>query len=65
MSRKNDRALRFYVEVLDLERLNYGLWLEDDELSLTNLKKAQKRYEDYYQEEFNKHNLRLFAFLIQ
>jgi 2-polyprenyl-3-methyl-5-hydroxy-6-metoxy-1,4-benzoquinol methylase len=47
MSRRNDRALRFYHEVLELERLNYGMWNEGDELSLTNLKKAQLRYEDF------------------
>ncbi|MBU1700282.1 MAG: class I SAM-dependent methyltransferase [Candidatus Eisenbacteria bacterium] len=43
---KNDRALRFYSEVLGLERIHYGLWLPEDELSLENLKKAQIRYED-------------------
>ncbi|MBN1142009.1 MAG: methyltransferase domain-containing protein [Deltaproteobacteria bacterium] len=42
----NDRALRFYQEVLGLERLHYGLWRPEDELSLANLKAAQKRYED-------------------
>ena len=43
---KNDRALRFYTEVLGLRHLHYGLWEEDEELSLTNLRKAQQRYED-------------------
>ncbi|NLC72136.1 MAG: class I SAM-dependent methyltransferase [Desulfuromonadaceae bacterium] len=42
----NDRALRFYHDVLGLERLHYGLWQSEDELSLANLKEAQKRYED-------------------
>ncbi|NLV23981.1 MAG: class I SAM-dependent methyltransferase [Deltaproteobacteria bacterium] len=42
----NDRALRFYHHVLGLERLHYGLWQPEDELSLANLKEAQKRYED-------------------
>ncbi|MDX1699792.1 MAG: class I SAM-dependent methyltransferase [Melioribacteraceae bacterium] len=54
MSRKNDRALRFYHEVLDLERLNYGMWLEEDEPSLENLKRAQIRYEDYLIENIPK-----------
>ena len=43
----NDRALRIYNEVLGLDRLHYGMWLEEDELSYENLKKAQIRYEDY------------------
>lgn len=47
MSTYNDRALRFYHEVLGLERLHYGLWLPEDELSYENLKQAQKRYETY------------------
>jgi SAM-dependent methyltransferase len=42
----NDRALRFYNEVLGLERLHYGLWQLPDELTLDNLKAAQQRYED-------------------
>jgi SAM-dependent methyltransferase len=42
----NDRALRFYNEVLGLERLHYGLWRIEDELTLANLKAAQQRYED-------------------
>lgn len=42
----NDRALRFYNEVLGLERLHYGLWRLQDELTLDNLKAAQQRYED-------------------
>lgn len=42
----NNRALRFYQEVLGLDRLHYGLWRPEEELSLSNLKEAQKRYED-------------------
>ena len=44
---KNDRALRFYRDVLGLERLHYGMWLPDDELTMDALKAAQKRYEDF------------------
>ncbi len=47
MSREDDRALRFYNEVLGLDHLHYGIWKEDDELTLTNLKTAQLRYEDF------------------
>lgn len=47
MSRKDDRALRFYNEVLGLDHLHYGMWEESDELTLANLKKAQLRYEDF------------------
>lgn len=43
----NDRALRIYNEVLGLDRLHYGMWLPEDELSYENLKKAQIRYEDF------------------
>lgn len=43
----NDRALRIYNEVLGLDRLHYGMWLDDDELTYDNLKKAQIRYEDF------------------
>ncbi len=43
----NYRALRFYQEVLDLERLHYGMWLRDDALTFDNLKQAQKRYENF------------------
>lgn len=42
---KNDRALRFYRDVLGLERLHYGLWESDDALTMENLKQAQERYE--------------------
>ena len=44
---KNDRALRFYNEVLDMERLHYGIWLPEDELTVDKFKIAQQRYEDY------------------
>jgi SAM-dependent methyltransferase len=44
---KNDRSLRFYREVLGLERLHYGMWLPEDELTMESLKAAQKRYEDF------------------
>ncbi len=47
MSSRNDRALRFYNEVLGLERLHYGIWLSEDELSVEKLKEAQERYENY------------------
>lgn len=43
---KNDRALRFYNEVLGLDHLHYGIWNPDDELTINNLKLAQQRYED-------------------
>lgn len=43
----NDRALRFYRDVLGLERLHYGIWEESDELTFDALKRAQKRYEDF------------------
>ncbi|MGB0743042.1 MAG: class I SAM-dependent methyltransferase [Opitutales bacterium] len=46
MSKENDRALRFYNEVLGLEYLHYGLWEEGEALTLENLKLAQARYED-------------------
>jgi SAM-dependent methyltransferase len=44
---KNDRALRFYRDVLGLERLHYGMWLPEDELTMESFKAAQKRYEDF------------------
>jgi MPBQ/MSBQ methyltransferase len=43
----NDRALRIYHQVLGLERLHYGIWQDEEELSLHNLKQAQQRYEDF------------------
>lgn len=47
MSREDDRVLRFYNEVLGLDHLHYGLWNKEDELTLSNLKEAQLRYENY------------------
>ncbi|MBH54066.1 MAG: hypothetical protein CMI18_06935 [Opitutaceae bacterium] len=47
MSKENDRSLRFYNEVLGLNHLHYGIWSEDEELTLSNLKNAQQRYEDF------------------
>ena len=44
---KNDRALRFYRDVLGLERLHYGMWSPDDPLTMEALQAAQKRYEDF------------------
>ncbi len=44
---KKDRALRFYYDVLGLERLHYGLWADSDERTLEGVKVAQKRYEDF------------------
>ncbi len=43
----SSRALRFYSEVLGLERLNYGLWEPGDKLTFEKLKTAQQRYEDH------------------
>jgi SAM-dependent methyltransferase len=45
--KKIDSSLRFYCEVLKLDRLHYGLWDEADGISFEGLRKAQKRYEDY------------------
>lgn len=47
MSQANDRALRFYHEVLELEHLHYGFWNPEDDLTLENLRKAQQRFEDF------------------
>ncbi|MCZ6673131.1 MAG: methyltransferase domain-containing protein [Verrucomicrobia bacterium] len=47
MSKEDDRSLRFYNEVLGLDHLHYGMWEEDEELTLANLKIAQLRYEDF------------------
>lgn len=43
----NDTALRFYRDVLGLERLHYGIWNENDDLTFDALKAAQERYENY------------------
>ncbi|MCP4204114.1 MAG: methyltransferase domain-containing protein [bacterium] len=42
----DDVGLRFYLEVLGLEHLHYGLWDEADSLSLEGMRAAQKRYLD-------------------
>ncbi len=39
-----DSSLRFYYEVLGLDRLHYGLW-ENDPMNFEGLKAAQERYE--------------------
>lgn len=44
---KDDPVLRIFNEVLCLERLHYGLWEPEDEVSFEQLKVAQKRYEDF------------------
>jgi len=54
VSQSNDRTLRFCHEVLGLERLHYGIWMPEDELTLENLKEAQVRYEDYLVEKIPK-----------
>lgn len=43
---KNDRALRFYHEVLELDRLHYGMW-DNDPMNLDGVRAAQERYENY------------------
>ena len=47
MAKEDDRALRLYHEVLGLNHLHYGIWLNSDELDLKKLKRAQQRYEDF------------------
>ncbi len=47
MSKKDDKTLRFYHEVLGLERLHYGMWQAEDELTIAKFKEAQIRYEDF------------------
>lgn len=44
---KRSRPLRVYHYVFELDHLHYGLWEPDDPLTLTGLKAAQQRYEDY------------------
>ncbi len=44
---RKDRALRFYNEVLGLDRLHYGMWEDNDPRTLEGVKIAQKRYEDF------------------
>ena len=45
-SRGIQGALRFYMDVLGLEHLHYGLW-NGDPLTLDGLKAAQERYTDH------------------
>ena len=40
----DDVGLRFYLEVLELEHLHYGLWERSDPLTLEGLRRAQERY---------------------
>lgn len=44
---KKNRALRFYNEVLGLDRLHYGLWNSSDLRNLDGLIQAQLRYEEF------------------
>ncbi len=44
---RKDRALRFYYDVLGLDRLHYGMWVDNDPRTLDGVKVAQKRYEDF------------------
>ena len=41
---QEDVGLRFYVDVLGLRHLHYGLWEAEDPLSLEGLRRAQERY---------------------
>lgn len=45
--KKRNRALRLYHFALGLDHLHYGLWEDEDDLSLPGLKRAQERFEDY------------------
>ncbi|MCK5078017.1 MAG: class I SAM-dependent methyltransferase [Calditrichia bacterium] len=53
MSKSNDKALRIYHEVFELDRLHYGMWLPEEELSIDNLKIAQERYETYLKDNIS------------
>jgi MPBQ/MSBQ methyltransferase len=44
---KKDRALRFYNEVLGLDRLHYGLFINSDKRDIEGLIQAQLRYEEF------------------
>ncbi|MFN3555923.1 MAG: class I SAM-dependent methyltransferase [Bacteroidales bacterium] len=48
---RKDTSLRFYNEVLGLDRLHYGLWNPEDPRTLEGVKIAQLRYEDYLLQE--------------
>lgn len=50
---KRDRALRFYNEVLGLDRLHYGLFENSDTRNIDGLIRAQLRYEEFLTEEIN------------
>jgi len=50
--RKN-RALRFYNEVLGLDRLHYGLWNNSDTRNIDGLIQAQLRYEEFLSDEID------------
>jgi SAM-dependent methyltransferase len=47
MSHSNDKGLRIYQDVFELERMHYGMWQPDEGLSYDNLKAAQQRYETF------------------
>lgn len=44
---RRNRSLRFYHEVLGLDRLHYGLWEDDDPRDLDGVRVAQERYERF------------------
>ena len=44
---ENDLYLRFLTDVLNLESLHYGYWEAEAELTLENLKRAQRRFSDH------------------
>lgn len=44
---KTNNTLKFYDRVLKLGHLHYGLWNDDDALTLEALRQAQERYADY------------------
>ncbi len=50
---KKDRALRFYNEVLGLDRLHYGLFKNSDTRNIDGLIQAQLRYEEFLSGEIN------------
>ena len=50
---KKDRALRFYNEVLGLDRLHYGLFKDSDTRNIDGLIQAQLRYEEFLTGEIN------------
>ena len=50
---KKDRALRFYNEVLGLDRLHYGLFENSDTRNIDGLIQAQLRYEEFLTAEID------------